>query len=153
MDSPIRKLVFVASLVAGFVMVGDGLAMSLPGPSSGAGGAALLGLGAVWLARVVPAQLSAAGRPFAANVIARFGMVIAPPLALVMACIWWLATPAALSIGFAVAWSGVWVVCLALSAFLPCPRCRRPYGRRGARLQTASSECPHCGANPRGPAA
>ena len=100
----------------------------------------------------LPRLLSPAGRPFGAALIARFGLFLLPPLSLPVAGLWLIATPSALSAWFAVAWFCVWVACLGLCAFLPCPECSEPFGRKGLRLQTASSACPHCGANPRGSA-
>jgi hypothetical protein len=136
-------------MLVSFVMIADGLAMLLPGPSSAVGGAAILLLGLAWLTRGLPKLMSAPGRAFSAILISRFGLVALPILIVPVAGLWFVATPAALSAWFAVAWLTVWAVCLILSAVLPCPHCRLPFGRRGFRFQIASSACPHCGANPR----
>jgi len=139
-------------MLVSFIAIADGLAMLLPGPSSGIGGAAILVLGVAWLSFGVPRFMSPSGRAFSAVLIARFGLFVVPPLSLPVAGLWLVATPAALSVWFAIAWFAVWAACLALSAFLPCPQCSQPFGRRGLRFEVASSACPHCGANPRGSA-
>jgi hypothetical protein len=148
-DTPLKKVAFVASLAIGFIAVADGLAMLLPGPSSKLGGAILLVLGVAWLLLGVPRLLSVSGRAFTVNVVARFGLLVLPPLSVPVAGLWMVATPSALSAWFAVAWFTVWAVCVGFSAFFPCPSCGEPFGRSGSRFQTTSSACPHCGANPR----
>jgi len=137
-------------MLISFIAVADGLAMLLPGPASPAGGAAILAAGAAWLVIGVPRCLSPSGREFSAALVTRFGLFALPALVLPIAGLWWIATPAALSVWFAVAWLSVWVVCVALSALLPCPRCGLPFGRQGLRFQTTSDACAHCGASARG---
>jgi hypothetical protein len=141
--------VALTSILVSFVMIADGLAMLLPGPSSAVGGAAILSLGLAWLVLGFPKLMSASGRSFSAILVSRFGLVTLPVLVLPVAGLWFVATPSALSEWFTVAWFAVWAVCLLLSAVLPCPQCRLPFGRRGLRFEIASSVCPHCGANPR----
>ena len=125
--------------------------MMLPGPSSASGGAVLFGVGSAWLALGFPRLLSPEGRPLGSVLVARFGLFVVPPLSVPIAGLWHVATPEALSAWFLVAWAAVWLMCVVLSAFLPCPSCGQPFGRRGWRLQVASSACPHCGVNPRSP--
>ncbi len=133
-----------------FVLLGDGLAMLLPGPTSAVGGLALMLVGLMWLVLAMPRLLSTEGRPFTAILVARFGLLMVPPLGALMAGIWWLSTPEALSRWFAVAWGVVWAGCVGLSAVVRCPSCGHLFSRRGLRFEVASSSCPHCGANPRG---
>ncbi len=123
--------------------------MLLPGPSSALGGAVLLVVGSAWLGLGFPRLLSPEGRRFSAALVARFGLVIVPPLGLVVAGLWLVATPSALSVWFAVAWGAVWAVCVLLSAHLPCPSCGLPFGRRGWRFEVRSDACPHCGSSAR----
>ena len=132
-----------------FIAIADGLAMLLPGPSSALGGATILVLGLAGLGFGLPRSLSPSGRTSSAILATRFGLLALPALCLPVAGLWLARTPEALTPWFAVAWFTVWSVCLVLSAFLPCPECSRPFGRRGLRLQIASSACAHCGANPR----
>ena len=136
-----------------FVAIADGLAMLLPGASSSLGGAAILALGLAGLVFGLPRFMSSSGRAFSAILVTRFGLFALPVLGLPVAGLWFATTPAALSMWFAVAWFTVWAVCLVLSALLPCPECSHSFGRRGLRLQTRSSACAHCGANPRAHAA
>lgn len=138
-------------MAVSFVLIADGIAMLLPGPSSSLGGAAILALGLVGLVVGLPRFLSRSGRAFGAILATRFGLVALPVLSLPVAWLWYAATPDALSPWFAVAWFTVWAACLLLSAFLPCPACGRSFGRRGASLEVRSSACAHCGANPRTP--
>ena len=133
-----------------FVLVADGIAMLLPGPSSALGGAAILALGLAGLVFALPRFLSPPGRPFSAILATRFGLFVLPVLCLPIAGVWHVTNPAALSGWFAVAWAAVWSACLGLTALLPCPACGGAFGRRGGRLQLRSSTCPHCGADARG---
>ncbi len=135
-----------------FVLVADGLAMLLPGPTSALGGAAILALGLSGLAFGLPRFLSPDGRAFSAILAARFGLVALPALCLPIAGLWFVTSPDALSGGFAAGWSMAWAACVALSAFLPCPRCSRSFGRRGWSLEVTSAACAHCGASARGDA-
>ncbi len=137
-------------MAACFVLIADGVAMLLPGPSSSLGGAAILLLGFVGLVLGLPRFLSQTGRAFAGILASRFGLVVLPVLCLPIAWLWSLTSPEALSVWFAVAWLSVWVACLALTALLPCPRCSQPFGRRGTSFRLTSSACAHCGANARG---
>lgn len=136
-----------------FVLIADGIAMLLPGPSSSLGGAAILVAGLVGLVIALPRYLSPSGRAFSSILASRFGLVALPALCLPIAWLWFATNPEALSWWFAAAWAAVWLVCLLLTSTLPCPECGRPFGRRGLRLQLGSSVCAHCGANTRGNAA
>lgn len=149
MDTPLRKLLALTGMAVSFVLVADGLAMLLPGPSSALGGAALVAVGGCGLRFGLPRFLSPAGRPFGPILAARFGMFALPVLCAPIAWLWHVTSPEALTAGFAVAWLGVWTTCVALSASLPCPACGQPFGRRGLRLETTGAACAHCGANPR----
>ena len=151
-DTPLRKVLVLTGMAICFVLVADGLAMLLPGPSSALGGLAILALGLAGLALGLPRLLSDSGRAFSTILVARFGIFVLPVLCLPIAWLWSVTTPAALSWWFAAAWAAVWAACMALSALLPCPRCGQPFGRRGVALRLASSACAHCGADPRGPA-
>jgi hypothetical protein len=136
-------------MAVSFVLIADGLAMLLPGPSSSLGGAGILAVGLSGLVFGLPRFMSRSGRAFSSTLAARFGLFALPVLCGPVAWLWLTTSPDALSGWFVVAWFIVWAVCVALSAFLPCPKCGRPFGRRGLRFQTTSSACPHCGANPR----
>jgi hypothetical protein len=136
-----------------FVLIADGVTMLLPGPTSALGGAALLALGLAGLVFGVPRFMSGSGRAFSAILATRFGLFALPVLSAPVAGLWLATSPDALSVWFAVGWLLVWAACAALSAFLPCPECGRPFGRRGLRFQATSSACAHCGADPRGHAA
>jgi len=131
-------------------MIADGVAMLLPGPSSAIAGTAIVSAGVAGLVFALPRFLSPSGRAFSSILAARFGLFVLPVLCLPIAWLWFVTTPAALSWWFAVAWSAAWLVCLALSASLPCPECSHPFGRRGRSFRLTSSACAHCGANPRG---
>ncbi len=150
MNTPLRKALGLFGMVVSFVMIADGLAMVLPGPSSALSGVAILLVGLAGLGFALPRFLSESGRAFSAILATRFGLFALPVLCLPIAWLWSVATPAALSWWFAVAWFAVWTACLALVAWLPCPHCNKPFGRRGPRLQLTSPACAHCGASPRG---
>jgi hypothetical protein len=136
-----------------FVLIADGFAMILPGPSSPLGGFAIAGVGLAGLVLALPRFLSPSGRAFSSILATRFGLVALPLLSVPIASLWFFTSPDALSWWFAVAWAAVWLGCLGLSASLPCPDCGQPFGRRGWSLRLRSSACAHCGANPRGGAA
>jgi hypothetical protein len=152
-NTPVRKALVLVGMAVCFVLIADGLAMLLPGPASSLGGAAILALGLAGLVFGLPRFLSRSGSAFSTILAARFGLFVLPVLCMPVAWLWSVTTPDALSAWFAVAWFSVWAVCLMLSAFLPCPHCSQPFGRRGLSFQLASSACAHCGANSRGRAA
>lgn len=150
LERPRTKALLVVGVAAGFVALADGLAMLLPGPTSAAGGLALVLAAAGWLVLGVPRLLSPAGRPFAVVLVARLGLVAVPVLCGPVAAAWWLATPDALGGSFVLAWGAVFLVCVAATALWRCPRCGRPFGRAGPSLRLADSRCAHCGADARG---
>ncbi len=142
-----RSLVFL-SAIAGFIAVADGLAMILPGTSSGAAGAVLLTMGSIWLLQGWPRLLRPAARPFARAALALLGAVIVPVLALPVAGLWWVATPSALTAWFAVAWSALWLVCAIAVLFVACPECSEPFFRKGLMPRIGPLVCAHCGKRP-----
>ena len=150
MNTPSRKALVLAGMAACFVLIADGVAMLLPGPSSSLGGATILVAGLAGLMFALPRSLSSSGRAFSSILAARLGLVALPVLCLPIASLWFFTSPDALSWWFAAAWAAVWSVSLGFSALLPCPECSQPFGRRGWSLQLRSSACAHCRADPRG---
>lgn len=149
MDTPLRKALALVGMAACFVLVADGLAMLLHGPTSALGGLAILVLGMAGLRFGLARVLTPRGRAFQGILASRFGLFVLPVLVLPIAWLWSVTSPDALTPWFGVAWLAVWLGCLGLSAWLPCPDCGGAFGRSGLRFQLTSSVCAHCGANPR----
>jgi hypothetical protein len=140
-----RRLVLLGN-VAAFVFLADGLAMVLSRSTSTAGGLALVVIGSGWFAIALPRLVSHEARPFLGVLLPKFGALALPVLVLPVSCLWLVATPAALTVWFGVAWAGLWLACVFATLVVPCPSCRQVYGRAGARLRPLSRVCAQCGA-------
>lgn len=108
-------LAWQVGIGVGFIAVGDGLAMMLPGTSGGVRGAVLLAAGLAWLLIAVPRWMDTGSPRDAIRRIARLGLRLVPILAVALAVAWHLATPEALNPWFAVAWASLFFACLATS--------------------------------------
>jgi hypothetical protein len=132
----------------GFVALADGLAMTLPGPSSGAGGAVLVAAGIAWLWLGLPRVLGPEARIYSTVVACKLGVLLVPLLFLPIRALWSATTPEALTVWFNVAWAVVFALAVAAAAVVPCPTCGSTFHRAGVRTQLTSMTCVHCRAGP-----
>lgn len=149
MKARTRTRLVVGTLLFAIVAVADGLAMLLPGPSSKLGGSALVVAGIVWVVVGVPRLVPSVRRPYAAILVASTAAVAMPLLVLPIAGLWLVATPAALTVWFAVSWALLWTTSVVAIAVLPCPMCRSPYARSGLHLRPLARACLRCGGEAR----
>ena len=123
-----RGRLLLAGNVAAFVVIADGLAMLVSRSTSTLGGAALLVLGGGWLLFALPRLVRPEVRPFLRVLIPKIGALALPILFLPVSGLWFVATPSALTVGFATAWVGLWLACLLATVVAPCPLCGGAYG-------------------------
>jgi hypothetical protein len=142
-----RRLVLLGNIAA-FIFLADGLAMILSQSTSTSGGISLLLIAGGWFALALPRIVRTEVRPFLRVLIPKFGSVALPLLFLPVCGLWLVATPSALTVWFAVAWAGLWLLCLFSTVVIPCPLCGHTYGRVGVRVRPLARVCAQCGAGP-----
>lgn len=145
MERIVRRRWLLLSVIATLIALADGLAMMLPGPSNGLGGAALVVGGTVWVLFGLPRLATPAERPFVPAVLAQLGLMLTPLLVLPVAALWLVATPLAFGVWFGVAWLSVWLCCLVAVCVVECPVCREPFHRTALLPRIGSFTCVRCG--------
>ena len=108
----------------------------------------LFAFGVTWLWAGLPRFVRPRARPFIGVALSQLGVLAIPPLYVVVAGLWLVSTPGALTSWFSVSWALLWLVCSCAAVVLLCPKCGNPFHRRGMRLRIASVICAHCGQSP-----